>query len=257
MLENGRHRNTWDAREGELLREAGWEGMRQIVIVICSVVMIVCTGARKLLEQYLNAGDGLPSTPNVNLGPSPGPAPSIRSGQQQCMDVKTGQVVTCTTPPTALIIVAGMACMTFLITIALLLLFFSFVKQRRRERQRRVEAQDQQRSSQMGGLNSTFCSNRSVPPESSEYDSAVLVQLPGEVKPNLFAVPMPFLESSSATDSETVGQNELGKDDDDDDKKKDTSEARAEQQETESIDETPCVIAPGASSYNNPLFAPG
>jgi hypothetical protein len=54
-----------------------------------------------------------------------------------------------------------------------------------------------------------------------------------------------------------VGQNELGEDDDDnDDKKKETSEARAEQQEAESIDETPCVIARGASSYNNPLFAP-
>lgn len=235
----------------------GWEGMRQIVIVICSVVMIVCTGARKLLEQYLNAGDGLQSTPNVDLNPSPGPASSIRSGQQQCMDVKTGQVVTCTTPPTALIIVAGMACMTFLVTIALLLLFFSFVKQRRRERQRREEAQDQQRSSQIGGLNNTFCSNRPVPPESSEYDSAVLVQLPGEVKPNLFAVPMPLLEISSATDPETVGQNELGEDDDDnDDKKKETLEARAEQQEAESIDETPCVIARGGSSYNNPLFAP-
>lgn len=109
------------------------------------------------------------------------------------------------------------------------------------------------------GFNSTFCSNRSVPPESSEYDSAVLVQLPGEVKPNFFAVPMPLLEISSAPDSETVGENELGEDDDDDDdKKKDTSEARAEQQEAdESIDETPCVIARGASSYDNPLFMPG
>lgn len=231
--------------------------MRKIVFVICSVVMIVCTGARKLLEQYLNVGDGLPSTSNFDLGLSPGPAPSTRSDQQQCMDMKTGQVVTCTTPPRALIIVAGMACMTFLVTIALFLLFFSFVKQRRRERQRRVEAQDQQRSSQLGGFNNTLCSNRSVPPESSEFDSAVLVQLPGEVKPNFFAVPMPLLEISSATDSETVGENELGEDDDDVDKKKETVEARAEPQEPESIDETPCVIARGASSYDDPLFTPG
>ena len=68
---------------------------------------------------------------------------------------------------------------------------------------------------------------------------------------------MPLLEISSATDSETVGENELGEDDDDVDKKKETVEARAEPQEPESIDETPCVIARGASSYDDPLFTPG
>lgn len=217
--------------------------------MICS---IVCTGARKLLQQNLNAGDSLHSPPSGNVGPSPGPASTTSSGQQQCMDVKTGQVVTCTNPPAALIIVAGMACMTFLVTIALLLLFFSIVKQRRRERQQRGGGQDPQRSRQLGGVNGPLCNNRSGPPEPSEYDSAVLVQLPGEVKPNFFAVPIPLLEISSATLTETVREKELG-DDDDDDKEKESSEAYAEQQqETESIDETPCVIARSDGSCDNP-----
>jgi hypothetical protein len=109
-----------------------------------------------------------------------------------CSDVKSGGAVSCQNPHTLVIIVAGMGCMMFLVTLALLLLCWSVVRQRRIERERREanggESPDQTSSS------ITSAATAALPPvDSPEFDDAVLVQLPGDEKPQFFALPKPFL----------------------------------------------------------------
>lgn len=122
-------------------------------------------------------------------------APSpVDNNTYACRDVKTGGAVSCQNPHTLVIIVAGMACMMFLVAIALLLLCWSVVRQRRIERERR-EANGGESPDQTSSSTTLASAAAAAPPpvDSPEFDDAVLVQLPGDEKPQFFALPKPFL----------------------------------------------------------------
>ena len=92
--------------------------------------------------------------------------------------------LSCNSPHTIVMVLAGMSCMMILVSIALALLCWSVVKQRRRES-----------AAQAGNPPSTLpqtASGQPLPVDSPEFDDAVLVQLPGDEKPQLFALPKPF-----------------------------------------------------------------
>lgn len=116
------------------------------------------------------------------------PSPSV----YKCYDVKTKATVPCQNPHTLVIIVAGMSCMMFLVSVALLLLCWSVVRQRRNERRRRES--DSERSTALAAAAPALAANaQAMPPvDSPEFDDAVFVQLPGDEKPQFFALPRPF-----------------------------------------------------------------
>lgn len=116
-------------------------------------------------------------------------------GVYKCYDVKTKATVPCQNPHTLVIIVAGMSCMMFLVSVALLLLCWSVVRQRRNERRRRES--DSERSGSSTALAAAapavVANAQATPPvDSPEFDDAVFVQLPGDEKPQFFALPKPF-----------------------------------------------------------------
>jgi hypothetical protein len=103
-------------------------------------------------------------------------APAPRSA---CRDEKTGELVDCNSPHTLVMVLVGMSCMLALISVALGLFCWSVVTQRR---QRREQAANPTTLAQAG----------TIPVDSPEYNDAVLVQLPGDEKPQFFALPKPF-----------------------------------------------------------------
>ncbi|KAG0611430.1 hypothetical protein M758_7G140600 [Ceratodon purpureus] len=117
--------------------------------------------------------------------PQPAPGPSA-----PCRDLKSGEIVSCNNPHTLVMVLAGMSCMMFLVTVALVLLCWSVVKQRR---QRREQAANPTGSTLSQSATGQTATGHTVPVDSPEYDDAVLVQLPGDEKPQFFALPKPFL----------------------------------------------------------------
>jgi hypothetical protein len=106
-----------------------------------------------------------------------------------CRDLKTGAVVACQNPHTLIIIVAGMSCMMFLVTVAMLLLCWSVVRQRRLEQSRALS----ESSSGSTVVEESAVPEPATPPvDSPEFDDAVFVQLPGDEKPQFFALPKPL-----------------------------------------------------------------
>lgn len=63
------------------------------------------------------------------------PGPSVL-----CRDVKTGEVVSCTSPDMLVMVLAGMSCMLFLVSVVLFLLCWTVVKQRRQRREQEAAA---------------------------------------------------------------------------------------------------------------------
>lgn len=105
------------------------------------------------------------------------PAPS-----SACRDGKTGELVDCNSPHTLVMVLVGLSCMLALISVALGLFCWSVVTQRR---QRREQAANP-------AAGSTLAQAGNAPVDSPEYNDAVLVQLPGDEKPQFFALPKPF-----------------------------------------------------------------
>lgn len=110
----------------------------------------------------------------------------------------------CQNPHTLVIIVAGMSCMMFLVTIALFLLCWSVVRQRRVERRRRETGVDANPTSEPIPSGRPTANPAQAPVDSPEFDDAVFVQLPGDEKPQFFALPKPFLEEEDPKGAKAV-----------------------------------------------------
>ncbi|XP_024397627.1 uncharacterized protein [Physcomitrium patens] len=137
-------------------------------------------GARKLFVQ----------------APAPSPVGSVET---VCRDVRTNTVVSCHNPHTLIIIMAGMSCMMFLIAVALVLLCWSIVKQRQYDRRHREPGRELQ--SNPSRPHTAIEAGHATLVDSSEYDDAVLVHLPGDEKPQFFALRKPFpVESGKGDD---------------------------------------------------------
>jgi hypothetical protein len=142
------------------------------------------------------------------------PSPGV-SSMYKCIDVKTKAAVACQNPHTLVIIVAGMSCMMFLVSIALLLLCWSVVRQRRNERRRRESDSERSGSSAPAAAPAVVANAQAPPVDSPEFDDAVFVQLPGDEKPHFFALPKPFQaaeEHSLPDDGKTTPDADLKSD---------------------------------------------
>jgi len=166
-----------------------------------------------------------------------------------CRDIKTGAAVSCQNPHTLVIIVAGMSCMMFLVTIALLLLCWSVVRQRRIERLRRESGGADQTSSSSGA---PAAAPAVAPVDSPEFDNAVLVQLPGDEKPQFFALPKPFLaddhpqQDARAPPADAIRSGE---------KEPSSENPSSEEDPSNPVTEDACVPS-SDGLFHNPLFAP-
>lgn len=127
--------------------------------------------------------------------------------------------------------------MMFLVTIAMLLLCWSVVRQRRIERQRR-ESGDQT----SGSASANPAVAPTGPVDSPEFDDAVFVQLPGDEKPQFFALPKPFVADATHQGDKTTPEVA-------DDGKRGEKEQSAEEQSAElhsnrdsnAVEQDPCA----------------
>ncbi|KAG0560161.1 hypothetical protein KC19_10G158400 [Ceratodon purpureus] len=175
--------------------------------------------------------------------PTPVPAAVV------CRDLKTGEPVHCQNPQTLLIIVGGMSCMMVMVAIATILLCLSVLRQRRLERRRQEFIQEHQLTA-LAPPSTNTSHTPTIPANSPEYDDAVFVQLPGDEKPQFFALPKPFLTD---TTKDTPKPADVTDDGQNGEKDQSSEEAGENHDLNASDDADPCVQS-SDGLFRNPLF---